>query len=252
MYQAVVQMVISPMTPTPEMTRPLVTPSLMPGMVAQDIITILAALTILGLLLGRLSTRLWAQIVILGLLGSLFYNYGILVIERVYTPFYLVYLAIFGLVFYAFIYAMLSIDPAIIRSVQLTRRTRITSVVISLLTPAIFIPLWSLMLTNLIHHHQVPDNLYSIFILDLCFIMPFFVIVAVLTARNTGFGILLTPTLYFIGFAVLFPLALGELLKPALHMPISPRDLIPPLILSLLYLIIAVVILRKLRVVETA
>jgi hypothetical protein len=81
----------------------------------------------------------------------------------------------------------------------------------------LFCPLWIGRLLPLMHSGQKPDALYSIFILDLCFVMPAFVIVAVLTAQNKGLGLLLTPVLFVKGFTLLFSVALGSLFKPLYH-----------------------------------
>ena len=78
----------------------VVSPDIMPGVFGQDIMTIAASIIIL-ILTVRIRPESWKkQVVIFGIIGYLFYAYGIYVIERVYTSMYLVYLAIFGLSFW--------------------------------------------------------------------------------------------------------------------------------------------------------
>jgi hypothetical protein len=57
------------------------------------------------------------------------------------------------------------------------------------------------------------ENLYSIYILDLCFIMPAFIIVAALTIREKGIGYILTPAMFILGFSLIFSLPEAELIK---------------------------------------
>ena len=91
--------------------------------------------------------------------------------------------------------------------------------------------------------------MYSIYILDLCFIMPAFVILAIKTAKNKGLGLLLTPALFVVGFTLLAPLAVGELLKPYFfHQPMEPASMWLFLCLSICFLIFAVVCSRKLAI----
>jgi len=135
----------------------LVAKTIMPGVFAQDLMTLAGSAVILILLFRRREADSMQYIMILGFMGYLFYAYGIYVIERVYTILYFLYMAIFGLSF------------------------------------------------------------YSIYILDLCFIMPAFIIVAVMTLKKRGLGFLLTPALYIMGFTLLFPLAQGEFIKPFLY-----------------------------------
>jgi hypothetical protein len=63
--------------------------------------------------------------------------------------------------------------------------------------------------------------LYSIYILDLCFVMPAFIITAVMSLRRMPLGILLAPAMMILGFFVIFPLGLNELAKPAAGMAVS-------------------------------
>ena len=73
----------------------LIAPATRPGALSQDVITVIAGLTLCGLAGTRIGPK--AELVGLGLLGYLFYGYGIYVIERVYNLLYLNYLALFGI-----------------------------------------------------------------------------------------------------------------------------------------------------------
>ena len=83
----------------------IVSQELIPGAFSQDLLSLVAALGLLYLASSTRPERVKHQILALGLLGYLFYAYGIYVIERAYNGLYLVYLAIFTTVFWALVSA---------------------------------------------------------------------------------------------------------------------------------------------------
>ena len=93
----------------------------------------------------------------------------------------------------------------------LPKTVRLLSASGAILQPLIFYPLWIGMLLPLMRTGEQIDSLYSIFILDLCFIMPAFLILSVLAYRSHGTGLLLLPAIYVLGFTLIFSLAVGEL-----------------------------------------
>lgn len=227
----------------------VVSADVMLGVFSQDLMTVAASIIALFLAvrMGEEDSR--SQVVILGILGYLFYGYGIYVIERVYNVLYLVYMAIFGLSFYSIAYGFANIRKEVLPYVQLPRLIRDASVGYMLLNPLIFYPLWISQLLHLIRSGRKIEFLYSIYILDLCFIMPLFIIVAVLTAKNEGLGLLIAPSLFVLGFTLLAPLALGEFFKPLLFdTPMDTAGMGLFLILSLAFLILAVANLRSLKI----
>lgn len=169
--------------------------------------------SVLGCLYRLRDNDVIRQLIIISLLGYFFYEYGILVIERVYNILYPLYMAIFSLSFYALAYTLGNLRTEVLCAVRVPNSIRYPAIGISLLAPLIFFPLWLSALVPLIQHAHRIEFYYSIYILDLCFVMPAFLIVAYQTARNTGFGLLLTPALFIKGFTILFPLAIAELLK---------------------------------------
>jgi len=227
----------------------VVSTKIMPGVLSQDLMTIVLA-GILLFISARVKEENWKkQVIILGIIGYLFYGYGIYVIERLYTMLYFVYMAIFGLSFYSLIYGVSSISPEIRSKIQLPAFVRRVSVAFLLLIPVIFYPLWVSQLLPLVKAGQKIEFIYSVYILDLCFIMPAFIIIAVKVAKNNGLGLLLAPALFVVGFTLLFPLVLGEFLKPIVYrqsMDAAGMGLF--LILSILFFVMAVVHLRKLKI----
>lgn len=151
----------------------IVAPDIVPGAYSQDLISAATAITLLYLAFTRRADQAKWQIIALGLLGYLFYAYGVYVIERAYNGLYLIYMAIFALSFWAPVCAGTNLRTDNYRY-SLPKKLRLVSASGALLQPLIFYPLWIAMLLPLMRTGKQIDSLYSIFILDLCFIMPAF------------------------------------------------------------------------------
>lgn len=231
----------------PELYDGLVAPAILPGAYSQDLISAAAAVSLLYLALTRRSNRPKPQIIAFGLLGYLFYAYGIYVIERAYNGFYLVYMAIFTLSFWALVYAGATLRRET-GPVALPRKLRLVSASGALLQPLIFYPLWIAMLLPLMRTGDQIDSLYSIFILDLCFIMPAFLILSVLTFRSHTLGLLFLPAMYVLGFTLIFSLALGEVVKPLFNAAMSPSAFWPAALLSMFFLVLGSLHLLRLTI----
>jgi hypothetical protein len=224
----------------------IVSEELIPGAYSQDLLSAGAALALLYLALTARPNRQKHQIVALGLLGYLFYAYGIYVIERAYNRLYLVYMAIFTLAFWGLIYAGAHLRRDLPKP-ALSKTLRLVSASGAILQPLIFYPLWIGMLLPLMQTGEQIDSLYSIFVLDLCFIMPAFLALSVLTYKNHGIGMLLLPAIYVLGFTLIFSLAVGELVKPMFSAALSPAAFWPALALSLLFLVLGILHLSRLH-----
>ena len=223
----------------------IVSPELLPGAYAQDLISAVASVALISLAWTSRDGRPKGQILQLGLLGYLFYAYGIYVIERAYNGLYLLYMAIFTLTFWALVSAGICLR----RNTQLPglpRALRIASASGALLQPMIFYPLWIAMLLPLMSTRNQIDSLYSIYILDLCFIMPAFLLLAVLTYRAHPLGLLLLPAMYVLGFTLIFSLALGELVKPLWDLEFNTAAFWTSLALSLFFAVLGALHLARL------
>jgi hypothetical protein len=224
----------------------IVSPDLLPGAYAQDLISAVASVALILLAWTSRNGRPKRQILQLGLLGYLFYAYGIYVIERAYNGLYLLYMAIFTLTFWALVSAGICLR----RNTDLPglpRALRIASASGALLQPMIFYPLWIAMLLPLMSTGNQIDSLYSIFILDLCFIMPAFLLLAVLTYRAHPLGLLLLPAMYVLGFTLIFSLALGELVKPLWDLGVNTPAFLTSLALSLFFAVLGTLHLVRLQ-----
>ena len=219
-----------------------------PGALSQDLISLAAGLALCGLAVPRTRAGPKTELVALGLLGYLFYAYGIYVIERVYNGWYLNYLAIFGLAAWLGVLGAVDVVHRTADRATLARRLSRVSAVGALLQPLIFYPLWISMLIPLMLHRDQIDSLYSIFILDLVFIMPAFLLVAVGLFRARSWAVLLAPVLFVLGAVLIFSLALGELVKPAFGSPITAAGVVPPTLLTVLFAALAILHLTGLTI----
>jgi hypothetical protein len=224
----------------------LIAPATRPGALSQDVITVFVGVTLCGLALAGARVGPKAELVGLGLLGYLFYGYGIYVIERVYNLLYLNYLAIFGIAAWVLVLGAVDIVHRTANRASLARTFSKISAGGALLQPLIFYPLWISMLIPIMVTREQIDSLYSIFILDLVFIMPAFLLVAVGQFRGRSWAVVLTPVMFILGAVLIFSLALGELVKPAFGSPITMAGLLPPTLLTALFVALAVLHLNKL------
>jgi hypothetical protein len=193
----------------------------LPGAFPQDVLTILVCAFLFVLIATTKEHDVRRQIIIIGLLGSLFYLYGIFTIERVYNWFYLLYAAVFASSFWSIIYSLAGFQSADFAHLRLSPGILRTTAIVSILIAAVFTLLWTMSLIPLMREHRRIDYLYSIYILDLCFVMPAFIMSAVMSLRRMPLGMLLAPAIMIMGFFVIFPLGLNELAKPSAGMAIN-------------------------------
>jgi hypothetical protein len=218
------------------------------GTIAQDVVAF-----ILGIILLFISIRMekddWKlQAVGLGILSFLFYAYGVYVIELIYNWFYFCYMAIFSTSFFGILYSLYRIDMDTISRVVVKPSIRKLSIGFTILIPAIFIPLWTIMQAGLISSGEKIENTYGIFIMDLCFIMPLFVGTAILCWKKKAFGLVMAPSLFVLGFTLLFPVGLSSIVKWIININTEKLDIGSFIFydgLALLFLIIGIVYLRS-------
>jgi hypothetical protein len=158
-------------------------------------------------------------------------------------------MAIFALSFYSIVYSITQIRKEIIQNVTISSGIRKASVVFSLMIPTIFSPIWIMMLIPLLKNGDRIENIFSVFILDLCFIMPAFVILAVMTAKKRGLGLILTPSMFILGFTLLFPVGFAEMIKLiySMNMALDLTSMLMYCGISILFLILAAIYLTNFK-----
>jgi hypothetical protein len=186
-------------------------------------------------------------VVILGLLGSFFYLYGIFTMERVYNWLYLLYMAVFACSFWSIIYSLSGFRPGAFAGLRLGDGVRKTTAIASILIAVIFTFLWIMALLPLMKSHDRIDFMYSIFILDLCFVMPAFFMTAVMSLRRMPLGIVAAPAILILGFFVIFPLGLNELAKPSSGLAMNTGSMLISFVFSFFMLALAALQLRSIH-----
>lgn len=219
----------------------------LPGAFPQDLLTILVCMVLFMLIILTKQRDIKKQIIIIGLLGSLFYLYGIFTIERVYNSFYLFYALVFSSSFWSIIYSLAGFRSESVASLQLKDWMLKISAISSIIIALIFTFLWVMAVIPLMKNHQRIEYLYSIYILDLCFVMPAFFITAIMSLRKMQLGILMMPAMMIMGFFVIFPLGLNELAKPSAGMMINFGAMAISFIFSFYMLALAIGQLKMLR-----
>jgi hypothetical protein len=215
----------------------------------QDILTILVCLLLLFLIYKTNDKSTKTPVVIIGILGSLAYLYAIFSIERVYNVMYLFYLAILGVTFYAALYTISSLRPEVIAKMDAPKAVRNTTATFSMLIGVLFTAMWIGALLPLMRTGDQIDNLYSIYVLDLVFIMPTFIILAVMTFLRKPLGYVLTPAMFILGIFVIFPLGLGELAKLLPRFDLTPdfKSMTMSFVLTCLFILGSAVQIRALK-----
>jgi hypothetical protein len=219
----------------------------LPGALPQDILTMVVSGTLIFLAATTKNGDVKKQVVALGLLGSLFYLYGIFTIERVYNSFYLLYAAIFALSFWSIAISLAGFTPQRLATLRFSPTMVKITAYASILIALLFTFLWTMALIPLMREHTRIEYLYSIYILDLCFVMPAFAITAIMSLRKMPLGILLGPAMMLLGFFVIFPLGLNELAKPSVGLPANPGAMAFSFAFSFFMLTIGVLHLSKVR-----
>ncbi len=222
-------------------------PEYLPGAFLQDILTLAVSIVLFVLITTVKENDVRKKVVIIGLIGGFCYLYGILTIERVYNSFYLLYLGIFAMSFWSIVYSLAGFKSESYATMKINGAMVKVTAASSIIIAVIFTFLWIMTLIPLMQEHNRIEYLYSIFILDLCFIMPAYFMTAVMSLRKKPFGILMGPALMILGFFVIFPLGLNELAKPSFGMAINYGSMIVSFAFSAAMLTIGVLHLRMLR-----
>jgi hypothetical protein len=230
------------------MYGPVVSARIMPGVFTQDLLVILGSLVMVGLAARMRSDDYRKAITIFGILGFLFYAYGIYAMEQLYTALYPLYLAILALSFYALAYGLASLERSAIEGLELPSILRYAAAGYGVFIAVMFNFIWIGQLIPLLQRGDRIEYTFSIFIIDLVFIMPAFVIAAVLAVRKRALGVVGLPALFIVGVGILSPLALAELLKPVRYgLAVDPGEFWLYAVLSLVFLVFAAVYLIALK-----
>jgi hypothetical protein len=220
--------------------------ALLPGAYGQDAVSAVvgAALVTLAVPAEPAARR---DLTALGLVGYLGYAYGLLVLERVTNPLYLVYLAVFAGAVWSLVLATAGARAAGVVPPTPPRWARILSAVGALLQPLVFVPLWVLALLPILGEGRPAGALLAVYVLDLGFVMPAFLVTAVLLALRRPGGSLLAPPMFVLGAVLMASLAVAALTSPLFDVRVSAGDLLPSSALTLMFTALAAASLWALR-----
>jgi len=186
----------------------------LPAILSQDLIAVLASVAMLYLIFRIKEGDFVRQLLLLGIIGYLFYVYGLYVIGKIYNTLYFLYMAIFSLSFFSLVYWIANIRNKAHDKIKIPRILRKVSAAFLFLIPVILYPMWILAMWPFMLEMRVPSIGSNFYILDMCFVLPVCVMMAVMLLRKNAFAILVTPVLLIKGFTLCLSVALGEFLKP--------------------------------------
>jgi len=231
----------------PDLYGKVISSDFLPGIIAQDLTTIISVLLLLYLGLRTTAADFKKQIFAVSLIAYSFYGYGIYAIERVYTPLYLVYLAVTALSFWCIVFFAIQIKREVIRQITTSKLIRYLSSGCLIFTAVLFYSLWTTSLLPLMRAGEKIEYLYSIYILDIVFILPAVILCARLLIKKNPYGLIFSPILFLKAFTLLFSVGLGGLVKPYYGVTANSGETAFYLLLSAIYLFFAVLNILKIE-----
>ena len=184
------------------------------GTFSQDLISVPAAVTLAILsIIYLIKKGEKTFIAILGLTGYFLYSYGLFVTGGSYTILYPVYMIIFILSLYSLIYGLTSFESSELIKYQLPLALRISMGIFFIIIIFIFSPLWlSQLIPNALTN--IRPNFYSVFVFDLCLVMPTLGIIAIQLFQNKPFGNILAGIALIKIVTLILSVTIGELCAP--------------------------------------
>lgn len=196
----------------PQLYGRVLDPAMAPGVLSQDLVSAFVGLGLLGLMLWPVRRPVAQWGLVMGMLWYLFYAYGLYVIERLYTGWYLVYMVIMGVCFYTLAWGVGTMGRMVPGRLELARPYRRLAAGVCLFSPLLFYPLWTVQLLELMAGGIRPDHYYGVYILDMVFVLPAYVAGAMLVLTGRREGLILVPALCVKGFTLLFSVGLSVML----------------------------------------
>lgn len=214
------------------------------GTFSQDLISVLAAVLLAILSIVYLINKHEKTfIAILGLVGYFLYSYGLFVTGGTYTVLYPIYMIIFIISLYSLIYGLDCFESSELVKYQLPKALRVSMGIFFIVIILIFSPLW---LSQLIPSalKNITPIFYSVFVFDLCLVMPTLGIIAIMLFRNKPFGNILAGIALIKIVTLILSVTIGELSAPLYGIaanygiiPIYGLIILISLIFSVLYIL---------------
>lgn len=188
--------------------------SYMAGTVSQDVVTIASSVIMLTLIVLYIKYRdNRIMISIIGLLSFYFYGYGTYVISALYTSTYLLYMLVFTLSIVGLIIGVSGFPNDYTKTLYLPKWIRVCGITFLSIIVCIFMSKWIIELIPYTQRHTVPD-FYAIFILDLCIVLPLFVVVIYMLIRNSKLAYILLGIALLKTATLIVSVAIGSFIAP--------------------------------------
>jgi len=220
---------------------------IMPGVLGQDGMTLAAGAVLLVLAIIAKANSVRIQVIGFGIMGYFFYAFGIYVIEQIYNVMYYVYMAVFSLSFWAVAYGLAKTRQSNPSNIDPGRTIRWPAAAFAFVVGAVFTIMWFFELWPLIQAGNKIEFLYSVYILDLCFIMPAFFITGIMALKKMAAGILTLPAMLVLGFALMLSLAIAEMVKPVYNLQTDTGGLALYSSLSAVFLVLGTLYISKMK-----
>ena len=212
----------------PGQYRAVVSPAVLPGALGQDATALALAL----LLLVATARHRSADRLALPALAFLAYGYGIYAIERTVTVWYIAYLAALACATWALVLGVARGLHAAAGTEPLAGARRVMVAALCGLTSLAFSVAWVSALTPYARSGRQPTELWSIYLMDLCFVMPALATAAWWTWRRDPRGRALGTLMTGLGAVMMASLSLAEVCGPLAGLPAEPLAALPTLVLT--------------------
>jgi len=213
----------------------------------------------LGLGLPLLAVSFWltlrgslrGRLILTGTLGFFLYTYMSMCFGTAYNPFFLVYVALFGLSLFAFVLSMLSFDLQTLPRHFTERMPRRGIAVMFFFVGGFLMLMWLGRILPTLPQGQVPamENVTSMFIqaMDLALIVPLCVLAGVLLLRRNALGYLLgsVAVMKFMTMGLALTVMLLNMLRAGVAVGPVELTIFPGIALA--NLVLAVILLKNIR-----
>jgi hypothetical protein len=208
-------------------------PELLVGSIGFDAMSLLVSVAMLLCLAGIKAghDRWW--LVWTGLQGFLTYAYALYAFGLVFTPLYLLYIAIVGLSAFALALFWRSVNPRLLLHVKMANPPRRTMGTALLTISSVFTVVWIVALAEAIAQ-AVELPAATVIVLDLAFTLPLLAIVGLLLLQKKPMGYLLAPGAFGLSAAITLGVAFGEFARPLMGGRFSWHTTMPYLLPGLI------------------
>lgn len=215
----------------PGQYRAVVSPAVLPGAIGQDA----TALALSVVLLVVTARRRSLDRVVLPALAFLAYGYGIYSIERTMTVWYIAYLAALACATWALVLGVARGLRVAAGTEPVAGAARVVVALICGLTSVAFSAAWVSALAPYVRSGRQPAELWSVYLMDLCFVMPALATAAWWTWRRDPRGRALGTLMTGLGSVMMASLSLAEISGPLAGLPAHPVAALPTLVLTAVF-----------------